>query len=145
MRSAFPLARRRLLSQLEAAESGQVLGLLAGHTPVVGLVDGLVVLPGRLVVDGQPLHGLGGQRLSHDAMTSQTGKKPGDNLHRVCSLSTHPDVDDGVGAVALQGVEGQLPLEVAGVQPRDGKAVAVASLHTHTHTQKCVLLLLSFF
>lgn len=46
---------------------------------------------------------------------------------------THPNVDDGVGAVALQGVEGQLPLEVAGVQPGDGKAVAVAGLRTHTH------------
>lgn len=52
-----------LFPGLEAAEGGQVLGLLAGNTPVVGLVDGLVVLPGRLVVDRQPLHGLGGQRL----------------------------------------------------------------------------------
>lgn len=56
--------------KLETAEGGQVLGLLAGHAPVVGLVDGLVVLPGRLVVDGQPLHRLGGQCLRREVVTS---------------------------------------------------------------------------
>lgn len=33
-----------------------VLGLCAGHTPVTGLLDGLVVAPGRLVVDRQAFH-----------------------------------------------------------------------------------------
>lgn len=33
-----------------------VLGLCAGHAPVTGLLDGLVVAPGRLVVDRQALH-----------------------------------------------------------------------------------------
>lgn len=41
---------------------------------------------------------------------------------------THPNVDHSIGAVTLQGVEGQLPLKVAGVESRDGKAVAVPSL-----------------
>lgn len=66
-------AASRPFSQLETAEGRQVLGLLAGHAPVVGLVDGLVVLPGRLVVDGQPLDGLGGQRLNRKTVTSQKG------------------------------------------------------------------------
>lgn len=123
----------RPFSELEAAEGGQVLGLLAGHAPVVGLMDGLVVLPGRLVVDGQPLDGLGGQRLSHTTGTSPAGRRRGNNLRLPLSFLTHPNVDDGVGAVALQGVEGQLALEVAGVQPGDGKAVAVAGLHTRHH------------
>lgn len=121
----------RPFSQLETAEGRQVLGLLAGHAPVVGLVDGLVVLQGRLVVDGQPLDGLGGQRLNRKTVTSPKGN----GLAIICTSSfflTHPNVDDGVGAVALQGVEGQFPLEVAGVQPGNGKAVAVAGLHTNT-------------
>lgn len=124
-------AASRPFSLLETAEGRQVLGLLAGHAPVVGLVDGLVVLPGRLVVDGQPLDGLGGQRLNRKTVTSQKGN----GVAIICTSSfflTHPNVDDGVGAVALQGVEGQLPLEVAGVQPGNGKAVAVAGLHTNT-------------
>lgn len=33
-----------------------VLGLCARHTPVTGLLDGLVVAPGRLVVDRQAFH-----------------------------------------------------------------------------------------
>lgn len=53
-------------SELETAERRQVLGLLAGDTPVVGLVDCLVVFPGRLVVHGQSLDGLSGERLPWD-------------------------------------------------------------------------------
>lgn len=75
------LVSSRPFLELETAEGRQVLGLLAGHAPVVGLVDGLVVLPGRLVVDGQPLDGLGGQRLNHKTVTSQKGQRPGNHLH----------------------------------------------------------------
>lgn len=77
----------RPFSELETAEGGQVLGLLAGHAPVVGLVDGLVVLPGRLVVDGQPLDGLGGQCLSH-----MTGTSPkGNGMAIICTSSSFFD------------------------------------------------------
>lgn len=40
----------------------------------------------------------------------------------------HLQVDDGVCAVALHGVELQVPLEVLGVETRDGQTVAEASL-----------------
>lgn len=70
------------------------------------------------------------------------GKRHGDGLHDLL-LHTHPDIDGGVGAVALQGVEGQLALEVAGVETGDGKAVAIAGLHTHAHTQSVKNTLLS--
>lgn len=63
-----PLMSRVLCfpSELETAERRQVLGLLAGDAPVVGLVDRLVVFPGRFVVHGQSLDGLGGERLRWD-------------------------------------------------------------------------------
>lgn len=49
--------------RLEAAEGGHVLGLFAGDTPVIGLVDGFIMFPGRFVVNGKPLDGLSGQSL----------------------------------------------------------------------------------
>lgn len=48
-------------------------------------------------------------------------------------ILNYPYVDDGVGPVTLQGVELQVALEVAGVQPRDGQTVAVTSLDTESH------------
>lgn len=51
---------------LEAPKRGHVLRLFAWDAPVVGLVDGFVVLPGRLVVHGEPLDGLGGQSLRRE-------------------------------------------------------------------------------
>jgi len=41
---------------------------------------------------------------------------------------THPDIDDGVGAIAFQRVELQVPLEVAGGEAGYGQTVALASL-----------------
>lgn len=41
---------------------------------------------------------------------------------------TYPDVDHGISSITLQRVQLQVPLEVPGVQPRDGKAVPVTSL-----------------
>lgn len=51
---------------LETAKCGHVLRLFAGDAPVVGLVDRLVVFPGRLVVHGEPLDGLCGESLTED-------------------------------------------------------------------------------
>ena len=58
-----------------------------------------VLLRRGLVVDGQQLHGLGLLGL---------------------------EVDDGVGAVPLAGVEDEVAVKVPGVQPREGEAVSVA-------------------
>lgn len=44
--------------RLGASEGGHVLRLSAGHTPVVGLVDGSVVFPGSFIVHGEPFHRL---------------------------------------------------------------------------------------
>ncbi len=44
----------------------------------------------------------------------------------------HLQVDDSVCAVSLHGIELQVPLEVLGVEARDGQTVAEASLHRHT-------------
>lgn len=44
----------------------------------------------------------------------------------------HLQVDDSVCAVALHGVELQIPLEVLGVETGDGQTVAEASLCTAT-------------
>lgn len=49
-------------------------------------------------------------------------------LQRTVGSPPHLQVDDGVCAVALHGVELQVSLEVLGIQPGDGKAVAEASL-----------------
>lgn len=57
------------LGHLEVA---QVQGLLAGYAPVVGLLAHFVVLQNRLVVHGQPLDGVCGQRLdAHGTECSQ--------------------------------------------------------------------------
>lgn len=47
-------------SDLGSPESGRVLGLPAGHAPVIGLMNRPVVSPGSLVVDWKPLYGLRG-------------------------------------------------------------------------------------
>lgn len=54
---------RKCYTHLETAKCRHVLWLFAGDTPVVGLVDGLVVFPGRLVVNRKSLDGLCGERL----------------------------------------------------------------------------------
>lgn len=53
-----------------------------------------------------------------------TGRAPAASRVR----GAHLQVDDGVGAVALHGVELQVALEVLGVEAGDGEAVAKASL-----------------
>lgn len=53
------------------------------------------------------------------------------SLHCLISLA-HLQVDDGVGAVALHGVELQVSLEVLGVEPRYRQAVAKSSLRRST-------------
>lgn len=60
--AVHPLRCRGALG-LSDTVRGCVLGLRAGDTPVAGLLDGLVVAPGRLVVDGQTLHRVRGQGL----------------------------------------------------------------------------------
>lgn len=48
----------------------------------------------------------------------------------------HLQVDDSLRAVALHGVELQVPLEVLGVETRDGQTVAKASLHTDRERER---------
>lgn len=51
---------------LETAKCCHVLGLFAWDTPVVGLMDRLVVFPGWFVVHREPLNGLSGECLTRD-------------------------------------------------------------------------------
>ena len=50
-------------------------------------------------------------------------------LHARSPRLAHLQVDDSVRAVALHGVELQVPLEVLGVETGDWQTVAEASLH----------------
>lgn len=54
------------------------------------------------------------------------------------ALHTHLQVDDSVCAVALHGVELQVPLEVLGVEPRDGQTVAESSLCRQTRVKEAL-------
>lgn len=49
-------------------------------------------------------------------------------------LKCYLQVDDGIGPASLHGVELQVSLEVASVEPGDGQPVAEPCLHaTNTH------------
>lgn len=115
---------------LEAAKCRHVFGLLAGDAPVVGLVDRLVMFPGRFVVDGESLDRLCGKCLKLDGNKKlKRGKRSPlsperEKLHQ----TSHPDVDHCIGSITLQRVELQVTLKVARVQSRDGKAVPITSL-----------------
>lgn len=55
-------------------------------------------------------------------------KNPPKNQHKVHSSGAYLQVDDSVRADTFHGVELQVPLEVAGVEPGNGQTVAKASL-----------------
>lgn len=66
------VARPGMTFSLGHLEVAQVQGLLAGYAPVVGLLAHFVVLQSRLVVHGQPLNRVCGQRLQvHETTCSQ--------------------------------------------------------------------------
>lgn len=74
-------ARAPSLGHLEVA---QVQRLLAGDAPVVGLLAHFVVLQSRLVVHGQPLDGVGGQRLQEHGGRTESEELSGRG--RYCSV-----------------------------------------------------------